>query len=230
MIPFVFSLIIGIGLLYLTENNTKTSPFVVCLFLFLAGVFDLSGMSSLTAVYSAFVFLSVFYLASRLKVRMTRFPLFYNDLFAFDFAVLRDIVMLYPWQTVFAVSLIVPFALSAFWTTQTFVFDIGLEGALVLILAGGTGIALTLGRAIANTRGWMVHRAYITAFFGQAIEQRLLRTDMRVLDLPETTPDKNVRHPPRKKVAKAPHILLLVHESTFPPFASSPLIIKITTS
>ena len=217
MTAFLSMLFVGAGLLYLAENNSKTSPFVVALFFFLTGAFALAGLSSLAAVYSAFAILSAVYVVSRLKARMTRFPLFYNDLLAFDFAVLRDIVALYRWQAAVAMALMVLLALLAIWAHRSLMFDVGWWGAVALLLAGGTAIRLSLRRAMDNTRGWQIHRAYITAFFGQAIEQRLRRTAMRALDVAEAVPVENVDHPPSTTAQTAPHILLLVHESTFPP-------------
>lgn len=216
MAVYLLLVLLGTVAVYLIENNSKTGWFLVAVFLFLCAAFDLAGLGSITAVLAALGTLGAVASLSFMKRRMTRFPLFYNDLLAFDRSVFRDIFVLYRREAAIALAACVLVAAPAVWAGRRTTFEIGTWPALGLLAFGAAGIALTRRRAAHDIRGWAHHRALASAFFSQVIEQRFMRSDMRRLLLAEAPAASGVEAPP-EPTSRAPHVVLISHESTFPP-------------
>lgn len=217
MAIYLALVLLGTVAVYLIENNSKTGWFLVAVFLFLCAAFDLAGLGSVAAVLAALGMFGAVAALSSMKRRMTRFPLFYNDLLAFDRSVFRDILLLYRREALIALAICLVLAAPAAWAQHLFDFDIGLWAALGLGTFAAIGMSLTVGRALKNMRGWMIHRALVSAFFAQAIDQRLMRADMRRLELMPAEPEGNLTTSPAVAKANAPHVIVVSHESTFPP-------------
>lgn len=209
-------IIAGSAIFYLSENNSKTGPLAVSTFIFLTGALDLIGLGSYGSLIGSAAILSAIYFISKTKYRMTRFPLLYNDLFAFDSNVFRDVFILHGRQVAIAVSIAILIIVSAIYVASSLTWDAGIPTAVMTLLAGGLGIYLFYARAYGDIHAWIADRAHISAFIAQMVHQRLMPARMREFLVSTPAPMAGLDTPPQH-VATAPHIVLISHESTFPP-------------
>lgn len=202
--------------LQLLENNSKTGPFVVGAFLFMAGLLDIIFLSSVSAIAVALSFLLTIFVISKIKYRMTRSTLYFNDILEFDRLVFFDIYrsskpVFFSVIGLLLFLLLAAFAFSRF--TSTYEAPVALKVGLLLL---GAVMVLTLkDRALKDILFWNVDARHMSTFIVQMVDQKFMRRNLRRLDMPHASPvelDFEIGRPTTR-----PHIILISQESAFPP-------------
>jgi phosphoglycerol transferase MdoB-like AlkP superfamily enzyme len=213
---YVLTIVIGAIGFQLSENNSKTGPFVAGFFLFASSLLDLVYFSTFASLFNASIFLFSIFSISKIKYKLTKSTMYYNDILEFDKRVFIDIYRSSKFTFLGVILLLSVLVLTIYFSNSLFPdFEAPIYLKVAFMALGAVAMVAFKKRALKDLQFWNIDARHISTFLVQMIDQKFMRQNLRRLEVPQ------VNAVPLNfaigKPAKRPHIILISQESTMPP-------------